>query len=187
MLQLPTEDTVRLERCLPSSRFPSDHLPLFAHFAFGASPLSPASAPHPSRPPGLAAASKLPAALVASPSNSPSNSPPPPGRPAPVEKTASPLSAAATPFVIPTGAGLGSASSDLAAVLPPAYPTALPEHVAAPPRANPDSPKRPREGDAQPTPAEAAAGGGGTWDYARGVERGSGGGRGRGRGRRRRG
>jgi len=34
VLLLPSEDTVRLERCLPSSRFPSDHLPLLAQFGF---------------------------------------------------------------------------------------------------------------------------------------------------------
>uniref|UniRef100_A0A7S3ANS8 HTH La-type RNA-binding domain-containing protein n=1 Tax=Haptolina ericina TaxID=156174 RepID=A0A7S3ANS8_9EUKA len=34
LLMLPKEDTVRLEGSLPSSRFPSDHLPLMAHFAF---------------------------------------------------------------------------------------------------------------------------------------------------------
>ena len=34
ILVLPTEDTVRLEGSLPSSRFASDHLPLLAHFDF---------------------------------------------------------------------------------------------------------------------------------------------------------
>ncbi|KAL1495395.1 hypothetical protein AB1Y20_016763 [Prymnesium parvum] len=38
ILMLPTEDTVRLEGSLPSSRFPSDHLPLMARFKFTSSP-----------------------------------------------------------------------------------------------------------------------------------------------------
>ena len=175
MLQLPTEDTVRLERCLPSSRFPSDHLPLFAHLEFGESP------PHVSR--------LLPTSLVTSADNSPSGSP---GRPPPLTKaytapiplggsplaTGSPLSAVAPAFVCPLS------------VLPPA--AALPPHVNEVPMGA-ASPKRTRDGLPVASEwAEAAAraeeSGGGSGE--RGGERGGGehgGGRGRGRGRRRRG
>jgi len=175
VLQLPTEDTVRLERCLPSSRFPSDHLPLFAHLAFGESP------PHVSR--------LLPTSLVTSADNSPSGSP---GRPPPLTKaytapiplggsplaTGSPLSAVAPAFVCPLS------------VLPPA--AALPPHVNEVPMGA-ASPKRTRDGLPVASEwAEAAAraeeSGGGSGE--RGGERGGGehgGGRGRGRGRRRRG
>ena len=185
MLQLPTEDTVRLEHCLPSSRFPSDHLPLFAHLAFGAAP---PHAPHPASRP-------LPAALVASADNSPSGSP---ARLAssPLTSTplasGSPLSAGAAPFVCP----LSVSMLPPAATPPPPPRAALPAHVTAAGGHEPAgaaSPKRTRDG----VPVAAAwaevagrveARGGGSGE--RGGERGGGehgGGRGRGRGRRRRG
>ena len=117
VLQLPTEDTVRVERFLPSSRFPSDHLPLLAHFAFGGS-LSPHSFPLGAPPPRQHAASSL-STIGSSDAESPSNSPPMP-RAAPSRSSGScgscgsPLSAAAPAFTLAPGAGVAGVA------LPPA-------------------------------------------------------------------
>ena len=120
MLQLPTEDTVRLEHCLPSSRFPSDHLPLFVHLAFCAAP------PHASRPAPRPPASALAASADNSPSGSPSRLASSPLTSAPLA-SGSPLSAAAPPFVCP----LSVSMLPPAATPPPPPRAALPAHVTA--------------------------------------------------------